>query len=104
MNNTVRKGEMARRLSEYMGCTTADGEKALNAVLESITEAMEAGDRVVLTGFGTFESRKVKARKVRAIGGASSGELIEVPPHTRVGFRPGKVLAQMAREQGMDGS
>ena len=100
MGNTLRKSEMARRLAESMGCSNAYGEKALNAVIESVTDAMQAGDRVVLTGFGTFERKEVKARKVRPIRGASSGGLIEVPTHTRVRFRAGKALAQTAREQG----
>ena len=101
MGNTLRKGEMTRRLAESMGCSNTDGEKALNAVIESITEAMQAGDRVVLRGFGTFERRDVKARRVRPIRGASSGELIEVPPHKQVRFRAGTALAQIAREQGL---
>ena len=67
MSNTVRKGEMSRRVAEVLSCTTANGEEALNAVLESITDALGAGDKVVLTGFGTFELTRIKARKVRPI-------------------------------------
>ena len=67
-------------------------------MLASLVEAMRAGDRVVLTGFGTFEVREFKARKVRPMRGASSGALIEVPAHKRVRFRAGETLAQVARE------
>ena len=98
MSNTLRKREMAERVAESMGCPRSQGEQALNAVLASIVEAIRAGDRVVLTGFGTFEVREVKARKVRPIRGANSGELIEVPAHNRVRFRAGETLAQVATE------
>ena len=98
MNNTLRKREMSRRVAEAMGCSDGKGEEALNAVLESVTDAMRAGDRIVLTGFGTFELVEVKARKVRPIRGASSGELIEVPAHVRVRFRAGATLSQVGRE------
>ena len=98
MNNTLRKQEMADRVAESMGCTKSQGEQALNAVLASIVDAMRARDRVVLTGFGTFEVREVRARKVRPIRGANSGELIEVPAHNRVRFRAGETLAKLARE------
>ena len=81
MSNTLRKREMSERVAESMGCTKSQGEQALNAVLASIVEAIRAGDRVVLTGFGTFELRDVKARRVRPIGGRNSGELIKVPAH-----------------------
>jgi len=98
MGNTLRKGEMTRRLASSMGCSIGEGEKALNAVIESITDAIQAGDRVVLTGFGTFEQKKVKARKVRPIRGANGGELIKIPAHTRVRFRAGATLSQAARK------
>ena len=98
MSNTIRKGEMSRRVSEALDCTNGEGEKALNAVMESVTDALRAGDRIVLTGFGTFELVEVKARRVRPIRGASSGELIEVPAHTRVRFRAGATLSQVAKQ------
>ena len=100
MSSTIRKREMTQRVAESMGCPKSGGERALNAVLESITDAMRVGDRVVLTGFGTFELREVKARKVRSIRGASSGGLIKIPAHTRVRFRAGNALSQVARDQG----
>ena len=98
MSNTLRKREMAERVAESMGCSKSQGERALNAVLASIADAMRAGDRVVLTGFGTFEVRDVKARKVRPIQGANREELIEVPAHKSVRFRAGEALAQAARD------
>ena len=98
MNNTLRKREMSRRVAEAMGCSYGKGEEALNAVIESVTDAIRAGDRIVLTGSGTFELTEVKARKVRPIRGASNGELIEGPAHTRVRFRAGAKLSQVARE------
>ena len=98
MSETIRKGEVSRRVARSLGCTTASGEEALNAVLDSITDALSAGDKVVLTGFGTFELTRIKARKVRPIRGANRGGLIEVPAHTRVRFRAGKTLAQVAKD------
>jgi len=98
MSNTLRKREMSLRVAEAIGCSNAEGERALNVVLESITSTLRAGDRIVLTGFGSFELAEVKARRVRPIRGASSGELIEVPAHTRVRFRAGATLAEAARQ------
>lgn len=94
---TLRKNDIASRVSTKLNSKSANGEKALNAVLESIQEALANGDRVVLTGFGSFELRDVKARKVRPIRGAQSGELTEVPAHKRVGFSPGTELKKAAQ-------
>ena len=94
---TLRKGEISRDVARKLDSTHSQGEAALNAVLKSIQEALAEGDRVVLTGFGTFELRDVKARKVRPIRGSSAGDLIEVPAHKRVGFSAGAELSKAAQ-------
>lgn len=99
MSDTLRKREMSARVAELLGCPKSGGELALNAVLQSITDAIRNGDRVVLTGFGTFETRDVRARKVRPVRGANRGELIEVPAHRAVRFRAGKTLRQVAGQE-----
>ncbi len=98
MSDTLRKREMSARVAESMGCSKARGEQALNAVLESVTDVIREGNRVVLTGFGTFEVREFGARMVRPIRGANSGELIEIPAHGSVRFRTGETLRKAAGE------
>jgi DNA-binding protein HU-beta len=94
---TLRKSDISGRVAAKMGGSKAQGESALKAVLDSIEDALGSGDRVVLTGFGSFEVREVKARKVRPIRGASEGQLIEVPAHKRVGFTAGADLSKAAQ-------
>ena len=95
---TLRKNDISRDVARELGGTHSQGEAALNAVLKSIREALAAGDRVVLTGFGSFELREVKARKVRPIRGANADQLIEVAAHKRVGFSPGADLKEAAKD------
>ena len=94
---TLRKSDLTARVASKLGGSRAQGEAALNAVLESIQEALSAGDRVVLTGFGSFEVRQVKARRVRPIRGGQAGSLITVPAHKRVGFTAGANLSAAAQ-------
>ncbi len=94
---TLRKADMSAQVAAKLGGTKAQGEAALNAVLESIQETLASGNRVVLTGFGSFELRDVKARKVRPIRGGQAGTLIEVPAHKRVGFSAGADLSKAAQ-------
>ena len=95
--STLRKSDITARVATKLGGSRAQGEAALNAVLDSVHEALASGDRVVLTGFGTFSIREVKARKVRPIRGGEAGTLIEVPAHKRVGFTAGAELNKVAR-------
>ncbi len=92
---TLRKSDITSRVSTNLGGSLAQGEAALNAVLDSIQDALTAGDRVVLTGFGSFEVRKVKARRVKPIRG---GDLVTVPAHKRVGFTPGVELNSAVKD------
>ena len=93
----LRKGDLATRVASKLGGPRSQGDAALNAVLDSVREALSSGDRVVLTGFGAFESRNVKERQVRAIRGAQAGQRVTVPAHRRVGFTPGSELAAAVR-------
>jgi DNA-binding protein HU-beta len=88
---------MGSRVAAKLGGSRAEGEAALNAVLEGVQAALAAGDRVVLTGFGSFEVRQVKARRVRPIRGGQAGTLITVPAHRRVGFTAGAELSKAAQ-------
>ena len=94
---TLRKNDIAGRVAKELNKSGADGEKALNAVLKVIREELADGHKVVLTGFGSFSIRDVKARKVKPIRGNNAGELITVPAHRRVGFTAGADLNKVAQ-------
>ena len=86
---SLRRTDLAARLSSKMGGTKAAADVALAQVVEVLEEALADGHKVVLTGFGTFQIKRVKARTVRPIRG---GDAVEVPSHDRVGFVPGASL------------
>ena len=94
---TLRKSDMSNKVAGKLGGSRAQGEAALNAVLGSIQDALSRGNRVVLTGFGSFEVRQVRARRVRPIRGGQAGSLITVPAHKRVGFTAGTELSKSAQ-------
>lgn len=94
---TLRKGDLSAKVAAKLGAPRSQGDLALNAVLDAVRESLASGDRVVLTGFGAFESRRVKERQVRAIRGRQAGQRVTVPAHNRVGFTPGSDLAAAVR-------
>jgi len=94
---TLRKSDVTARVASKLGGSRAQGESALNAVLDCVQEALATNNRVVLTGFGSFEVRQVKARRVRPIRGGQAGSLITVPAHKRVGFTAGANLSAAAQ-------
>jgi DNA-binding protein HU-beta len=86
------KTDIAARVAAKLESTHAEGGRALNAVLEAITDGLKERKPVTLTGFGTFDIREIKARKVRAIRGKQAGQLMSVPARKRAGFRAGSLL------------
>lgn len=91
---TVYKGEISRSVAKQLNVSEGDAKQALDAVLESIQDALGAGDSIALVRFGKFEIRDITARKIKYIGGAKKGSLVEVPSHRRAAFRPGSSLKE----------
>ena len=52
----MNKAELVSRMAEKSELTKKEAEMALNALMESIQEALVSGDKVQLVGFGTFEN------------------------------------------------
>ena len=68
-----------------------DSEKAVNAAFDTITEALAAGDKVQLVGFGAFE---VKERGARIGRNPKTKEEIEIPASRVPQFKAGKLLKE----------
>jgi len=85
----VNKSELVAAIAEKSELTKKDAEKALNAFIESVTEALADGERVQLVGFGTFEVRQRAERKGR---NPQTREEIIIPASKAPVFRAGKAL------------
>ena len=66
-----------------------DAEVAVSAALDAIAEALAAGDKVQLIGFGSFE---VKERAEREGHNPATGAKIVIPASKNVGFSASKAL------------
>lgn len=82
------KSEIADRIAAR-GWSRAASSSAVDAVLDEITAALAAGERVTLTGFGTFEAATRAARTAR---NPRTGVSIDVPAVTVARFHPGTAL------------
>ena len=91
----LTKTDMVSAVAKSLKASTSHGDAALNAVLDAIRSALAKGDRVVVTGFGSFTIRQVKQRSVHSIRG---GGTAVVPAHQRVGFSAGAQLATAVRK------
>ncbi|MBE6604609.1 MAG: HU family DNA-binding protein [Ruminococcaceae bacterium] len=85
----MNKAELIEAVAAKSELSKKDAEAAVNATVEAIKEALKAGDKVQLVGFGTFA---VKARAARSARNPRTGEAIEVPAAKVPTFAAGKAL------------
>ncbi len=91
----MNKGEFVDKLSEETGFTKKDSRKALDSVIDIVTEALVNNDEVLLTGFGKFETRP---RKATERINPQTQEKIKVPSKVVPAFKPGKNLKEDVKE------
>ena len=85
----MNKTELVAAVAEKTGMSKKDSEKAVNAAFDSITEALVAGEKVQLVGFGAFE---VKERNARVGRNPKTKEEIQIPASRVPVFKAGKAL------------
>ena len=59
----MNKTQLIDAIAEKSGLSKSDSKKALDGVLEAITDALKAGDKIALVGFGTFSVSERPERK-----------------------------------------
>ena len=85
----MNKTDLIAAIAENAGLSKKDADKALVATLDAIESALKNDEKVVLVGFGTFET---KARAERKGRNPSTGKEITIPASKAPVFKAGKVL------------
>ena len=85
----MTKSELIYVIAEKAGLSKADASRALSATLESVTDALKAGEKVALIGFGTFS---VSLRAARTGRNPQTGVALAVPASKAAKFKAGQKL------------
>ena len=85
----MNKTDLIASVAESAGLTKKDTERVLNACLDAITAALSKGDKVQISGFGTFE---VKDREARVGRNPHTKEAVEIPATRVPAFKASKAL------------
>jgi len=85
----VTKADLVNAMAEKAGLNKTDAEGALKAFTEVVTEALKAGDKVAMVGFGTFS---VGDRAARTGQNPQTGEKIQIAAARVPKFKAGKAL------------
>ncbi|MBO9309145.1 MAG: HU family DNA-binding protein [Chloroflexi bacterium] len=87
----MQKTDLVKRVAEAANLTQAEAAKAVNALIEIVTETLKNGEKVTITGFGTFEVRESAARTGT---NPRTKEKITIAARKRPTFSPGSQLRE----------
>ncbi|TET10550.1 HU family DNA-binding protein [Candidatus Aerophobetes bacterium] len=90
----MNKAQLVEKVADEVGLTKKDTRKVVDAVTQTITEALSGGEKITLVNFGTFRVRNRKSRKGR---NPQTGEKIQIPAKKVVKFEIGKGLREVVK-------
>jgi integration host factor subunit beta len=92
----MTKAQFAEALSHKLDQSKQESERLLDAVLETVADALQRGEKVELRSFGSFKIRETKARQAR---NPRTGEAVSVPAKKVGTFKPSKELVALLNAQ-----
>jgi DNA-binding protein HU-beta len=95
----VTKQEFVGKVAEKAGLSQRDAGKAVDAFLDSITDALKRGDSVTFTGFGKFSTAHRKARE--GVNPRNPTEKVQIPAADVPKFSAGSALKSAVKSGGM---
>jgi nucleoid DNA-binding protein len=90
----MTKKDLIELVAKKGNFTNKAARDAVSAFLNGIRDSLKRGEKVVITGFGTFSIRKRAARPGR---NPKTGEKITIAARKAPGFTPGKTLKKVVR-------
>lgn len=88
----MNKTELIKKVAETAGVSNREAAKVVNAALEAIMDGVKTQGSVTFPGFGTFETKKVPARK-----GEFRGKKYSTKAHKAPSFRAGSTFKAVVK-------
>ena len=90
-DRAMTKADLIDAIAKRHGLPRPNAEEFLNGILDDVIGALKSGDKVNISGFGTFS---VSERKGRTGRNPKTGEAIEIAPSRAAKFKAGKTLKE----------
>ena len=87
----MTKTEFVEKIAAEAGLSKKDADASVKAAIQVLTDALAAGDKLTLAGFGTFEVRDRPARQGK---NPRTGEVVEIAACKAPAFKAGKTLKE----------
>ena len=91
----MKKTDLIASVAEQSGLSKKDAEKAVTATIDTIINPVAAGEKIQITGFGTFEQR---VRNARTGCDPRTGNKIDIPESKVPAFKAGKSFKEIVNK------
>ncbi len=93
---TVTRTDLVDMLRTKLGLSRTDAKQIIDGFFDEVSESLENGEPVKLSGFGVFNLRRKRERPGRNL---KTGEIVMIEPRTVVRFRAGNKLRSQINER-----
>lgn len=90
----MKKEELIVKVSEKARVKHEVAKRVVKALVKTIGESIQNGDKVTLTGLGTF---RIKARKAKPARNLQTGETVHLPAGKKISFKPSLSFKQLVK-------
>ena len=87
----MTKDELVRQIADKTGITIKEAKNIVQITFDSITKSLSSGEKVKISGFGTFSTKKRGAFKTK---NPMTGDILDIPEHIKPVFEPSKKLKE----------
>lgn len=88
-NDTLTRADLADSLNQVIGLSRAESSRLIENIIDQICDALERGENVKISGFGTFVLRDKNARVGR---NPKTGVEVPISPRRVLTFRPSQIM------------
>jgi integration host factor subunit beta len=97
----MTKADLVEEVTQIGDLTRRDGEVVVDTVFDAVIQALQAGDKIEIRGFGSF---RIRQRKPRTGRNPKTGDKVEVPAKRVPYFKPSKELRDLVNPKGSAGN
>jgi nucleoid DNA-binding protein len=91
----VKKDDLLIKISEKARVRKETSKRVTQALIKAIGESIKSGDKVTLSGLGTF---RIKPRKAKPARNLQTGEIVYLPEGKKISFKPSLSFKKLLKE------
>ena len=97
----MKKEELLAKVSEKAKVKNEVAKRVIKSLIQAIGESIQGGEKVTLTGLGTF---RIKARKPKPARNLQTGEAVQLPEGKKISFKPSLSFKQLLKNRPPSGN